>query len=71
MTVNNPLNVACCTFGGTLELTDFLQISSTSVLSKGIDGYCKIDIVVFYDFINQSIMMALGYNSGSTHDVSF
>lgn len=28
-------------------------------------------IVVSYDLINQSIMVALGYNSGFTQDVSF
>jgi len=58
-------------YGVTLELTDYLQISSTFVL-EGIDDCCRwCFIVVFYDLINQSIMMALGYNSGSTQDVSF
>lgn len=28
-------------------------------------------IVIFYYLINQSIMMILGYDSGSTQDVSF
>lgn len=71
MTMKNLLNVACCTVWRNFRTDRFPAGFFHFCVIKGNSWTVAGDCIVFYDLINQHIMVALGYNSVSTQDVSF